>query len=393
MSVNADERQALESFITSADLVELETRFARFNVFEALCVARRELQHSNFLAFLLDPRESHSLGDLFLRRFLQEVTRAAPEPTISITDLDGLDLTRTEVRREYENIDIFLREPTQKITVVIENKVGTKQHDDQLKRYAEVVTKRFPGHRFIGVYLTPDGEDPREPLYISTSYETVRSLVKELLARESVLMTPAFRGIFEQYADLLGRRLMADQELQELCARIYKRHKQAIDILLQNIPDDYAKALTVMKEIVSKADLSFEESDNHSLRFVPREFQIPAFRSETAWLPSGQMVYAECKKKGETLVFQIKMDGGSAEERKLVHGFAVNHKPFRPEKGVYTKYQVLYTHPILEASDLEVAEQDLLLRLREEWDKFMSADFAAMRDACRTLAVVPAQAI
>ncbi len=180
MSVKVEERQALESFITSGDLVQLETRFTRFNVFEALGVARRELQHSSFLAFLLDPRESHGLGDLFLRRFLQEVTRLAPEPTISIIDLDGFDLSRTEVRREYENIDIFLRDPTHKISVVIENKVGTKQHDDQLKTYAELVTRRFPGHRFMGVYLTPEGEDSQDSRYVSTSYEMVRALVNEL---------------------------------------------------------------------------------------------------------------------------------------------------------------------------------------------------------------------
>lgn len=194
MPVTAEERKALENFITSDDLVVLNTRFARFNVFEALGVARRELHHSSFLAFLLDPRESHGLGDLFLRRFLQEVSRVAPEPTISVIDLDCFDLSRTEVRREYENIDIFLRDPTHKISVVIENKVGTKQHDGQLKTYADLVTRRFPGHRFVGIYLTPEGDDAQDSQYIATSYGIVRTLVKELLDRENVLMTPAFRN-------------------------------------------------------------------------------------------------------------------------------------------------------------------------------------------------------
>ena len=382
MPVSVQERQALESFITSEDLVELETRFARFNVFEALGVARRELQHSSFLAFLLDPRESHGLGDLFLRRFLQETTRLAPEPTISIIELDSFDLSRSEVRREYENIDIFLRDPIHKISVVIENKVGTKQHDDQLRRYAELVTRRFPGHRFLGIYLTPDGEDSQNSGYVSTSYGLVRGLVNELLARQNVLMTPPFRSIFEQYADLLGRRLMADQELQELCTRIYKRHKQAIDILQQNIPDEYAKALEIIQEMVVQAGYTLELSDNHTVRFVPEEFKIPVFKSETAWLASGQMVYAECKKKNNALVFQIKMDGGALQERSAVHTFAATHKPFRPDKGVYTKYQVLYTRPFLEASDLDAPSDELKLKLRDEWNKFVAADLQAMRSAC-----------
>ena len=389
MSAKAGERQALESFIVSHDLVELETRFARFNVFEALYVARQELKHSSFLAFLLDPRESHGLGDLFLRRFLQEVTRIASEPTISAVDLDSFDLSRTEVKREYENIDIFMRDPTYKISVVIENKVGTKEHDDQLKRYRELVTRRFPAYKFIGVYLTREGESAMDSEYVAISYGMVRDLVNELLLRKSVLITPAIRMTFEQYVDLLERRVMADQELHELCARIYKRHKQAIDILMKHIPDEYAKALEVVKELVTHTGYSLEVSDNHALRFVPKEFTVAPFRSDKAWLASGQMVYVECKKKEDTLGFQVKMDGGSPEERTVVHTFAKTHKPFRPDKGVHAKYQVLYKHTFLEASDLDATEEELRIRLKDEWNKFTSTDLAKMCNATSDLPRFP----
>jgi len=55
------------------------------------------------------------------------------------------------------------------------------------------------------------------------------------------------------------------------------------------------------------------------VRFILQEFTIPLFRSDTAWLDERQMVYAECKKKAKTLVFQVKMDGGSIEERSPAH--------------------------------------------------------------------------
>ena len=139
------------------ELARLETRFTKFNVFEALGVARRELHHSSFLAFLLDPSESHGLRELFLRRFLQETVRSAPHPVISAIELDAIDLKDIEIRREYENIDIFLRDRKNRILVIVENKVGSKQHDDQLERYYVDMTERHPGHRFLGVYLTASG--------------------------------------------------------------------------------------------------------------------------------------------------------------------------------------------------------------------------------------------
>ena len=44
----------------------LEALLDRFNLFEALGVARQELRHSDFLGFLLNPQQPHSLGDFFL---------------------------------------------------------------------------------------------------------------------------------------------------------------------------------------------------------------------------------------------------------------------------------------------------------------------------------------
>src|SRR2546423_11695000 len=46
---------------------------ARFNLFEALDITRKEQVQSRFLAFLLNPTESHDQGDLFLRTFLEHI--------------------------------------------------------------------------------------------------------------------------------------------------------------------------------------------------------------------------------------------------------------------------------------------------------------------------------
>jgi hypothetical protein len=373
-------RRALESFILSPELLELESRFVRFNVFEALGVARKELHHSSFLGFILDPQENHGLRELFLRRFLQDVARASSNPSVSAIELDGLDLSRCECRREYQNIDILIRDSHNKIVVVIENKVGTTQHDDQLARYYKIVNTEFPEHRFIGVYLTPTSEDPRDSLYTAYSYEGIRTIVSGLLVREALLIPENFRSVLEQYKDLLGRKFMADQELQDLCASIYKRHKVAIDILRENIPDSYSRALQLVEDLAKESGFKILESDNSTVRFIPEGFAIAAFRSEEAWLESGQMVYLECKKKNDCLFFQAKMDGGLPEERSMIHTFAQSHQPpFRVDKNVYAKYQALYSHEVMNGTFL--AEQDdaqLEIALRNAWTQFVSTAVAEM---------------
>ena len=59
--------QVLEAFlIENPDLERLELLLSEFNLFEAVGVVRQELRHSDFLGFLLDPRQSHGLGDVYL---------------------------------------------------------------------------------------------------------------------------------------------------------------------------------------------------------------------------------------------------------------------------------------------------------------------------------------
>ena len=61
---------ALERFVVDNDeLLVLEEQIGRFNIFDALRIVDREVKHSDFLAWLLDPNESHGQGGLFLRRF------------------------------------------------------------------------------------------------------------------------------------------------------------------------------------------------------------------------------------------------------------------------------------------------------------------------------------
>src|SRR2546429_9373778 len=95
-----EETAALERFVVdNDDLLALESLIGKFNVFDALDIARTEIRHSNFLAFILDPGESHGQGQLFLRALLMDLLKAAPAGLrpLSPIDLDGTDLQGVNV--------------------------------------------------------------------------------------------------------------------------------------------------------------------------------------------------------------------------------------------------------------------------------------------------------
>jgi hypothetical protein len=68
---NPDYIQELEALVVNnRDLEELEALLDQFNIFEALGAVRVELRHSDFLSFLLNPHQSHGLGDTLVKRLL-----------------------------------------------------------------------------------------------------------------------------------------------------------------------------------------------------------------------------------------------------------------------------------------------------------------------------------
>lgn len=128
----SDDIQLLESFLQDEDLESLEDIAQEFYVFDVLGAVWQEIRHSNFLAWVLDPSANHGLGDYFLKRFLWKTTSLAKErgvETITPIDIDGLDLRKVSVRREWRGVDILLLSDTQRFVCAIEDKLSRSSAD------------------------------------------------------------------------------------------------------------------------------------------------------------------------------------------------------------------------------------------------------------------------
>ena len=67
------EQEALQNLILDREFETLEDQLAEFNLFDILKIEHKELQHSALLAWLLNPRGSHGLGNYFLRTCLRSL--------------------------------------------------------------------------------------------------------------------------------------------------------------------------------------------------------------------------------------------------------------------------------------------------------------------------------
>jgi len=99
----SDDKQPeiLERFIIdNSELDKLESLISEFNIFEAVGITRQEIRHSSFLAFLLNPSESHRLGDIFLKKFLVGILQSSINPPVKAIEIDLANWQDVEIRRE-----------------------------------------------------------------------------------------------------------------------------------------------------------------------------------------------------------------------------------------------------------------------------------------------------
>jgi hypothetical protein len=383
------DREALEEFvIDNADLERLESLVGQFNIFEAIGMDKQEIRHSFFLKFLLDPNESHGLGDIFLRRVLQKVltgVRGASLP-ISLIDLDIWDLEDTTVLREWNGIDILILNTTNKLAVIIENKVYSGEHADQLKRYWSIVEKHYPEWRVMGLFLTRDGSLPSDERYLPISYVIVADLIERLTASRASVLGTDVRTLLEHYTQMLRRHIVSGSEIDELCLRLYKRHQQALDLIFERRPDRQKMIQEEIEKLI-KATPGFEidKSTKSNINFVPTTWDVPALLRGTNWNSRGRIImfWFENKSTGLRLILQIGA-GDSETRQKLFQMAASNKTLFSTGKILYPQWCRIYNKIILSEKALEEADiTNISNELQKAWSSFRENDLPKIEQAMR----------
>ena len=251
------------------------------NVFYATGMTTQEIKHSAFLAWLLNPSQSHKMGNEFLLCFLKslyEYNNAEEDIKSNKEILKENDITSFGDFTEFLNaddivvetekvisnpesrIDIFIQSKSTGTTIVIENKVFTGTHDEQLKRY-EDETAVFSGRK-IYVYLTPYGDMPTndkgeyKPNWTIISYKSIIAFLgKKLKDIQKSKQFNRLTFLLEDYIDMVDTNILRNNlKVRSLCKEILKKHADAIELLnhyTDNIDEVYEFIYGWLKENIS----------------------------------------------------------------------------------------------------------------------------------------------
>ena len=260
------DQTALKDFLMDIGcLDELQKWENHFNLFDVLRASRTEIRHSNVLAWLLNPLENHNLGDSFIRMLCQEFVKGQQNINKDSMQLLLMDFYSFSVYREWKNIDILMVSDEEKIVIAIENKIGSHEHSNQLRRYKDTLTKEFPQYKKILIYLTPDGEEPSDSDWSVLTYENIVENIETI--RKKATLSPDVALMIDNYIEVIRRDIMEDKELIELCTKIYSKHKKALDLIFEyRIDPTQASSVIkdILKEMAAKGEIIYEDHKGNS---------------------------------------------------------------------------------------------------------------------------------
>lgn len=378
-SIQSDKTDLQNLIVNNPEFEQLEHLLSKFNLFEALGIVHQEIRHSDFLAFLLNAQGNHGLGDIFVKRLLQEAIGLADFPKqITPLDLALWNLNDIEIRREWHSIDILVLDNLHKLAFIIENKIHSGEHDDQLARYKKVVTQNFPGYDIIGIFLSPDGQIASDNDFISINYGLICKLLEDLLENKITIMGQDIITLVKHYIEMLRRHIVGESEIENLCHQIYRKHQRALDLIYEYRPDQQAEIRDRMNQLInSDSNFVINAMTKSSISFIPKNWDSPVLQQGYGWSSSGRMLLFELQNRQDSLKLHLILGPGPDEIRQMLFDFVIKHEPpfKRAFKALGKKWSTIFSRDWLREKDYQDKSSEELFHLIEErWRGFLEHD-------------------
>lgn len=379
--VNKSDKDLLEEFIiNNKNLEHLENIVNDFNIFTSLNLVNNEIRHSNFLSWIINPKENHNLKDYFLSSLLKVISMRASSLGINaptIFDIDIWSFMETEVLREWRNIDILIKDDNHKLICVLENKIYSKEHSGQLRRYKEIVEVEYPDYQKMFVYLTIEGDEASEDEYLSISYHDIIEIITHIIDNKSTSIGEEILIFISHYREMFRRYIMENSEIQEICKKIYKKHKKALDLIFEYKPDLLMEINECLTEIIKNdSDLILDFSSKSYIRFITKKLDFIPRKGE-GWTKSERILLFEFKNNLNGIALYLIIGPGPKEIRENLYEIAKKSpKLFNVANRKFTtQWYSIYKKPIIKANNYE--DKDILEireRIKEKIENFKIND-------------------
>ena len=271
-------------FVNNADLDRVRAHLGRFNPIKTMRMERMEIRHSAILAWLLNPQESHGLGDNFLKAFLSGALRGySGDSKPSALEVSQADMMDAEIRREWRGIDILILSLRNGWAFIVENKYHSTQHGNQLARYLEVAEDVFAAQCVRGIFLTLRSEEPADDRYAPFDYASICDLLKQHALSGRYPLAAEVEIFLRHYLEIIEEETGMNEEIAEmekLAGKLYRDNRRALDFIMEHgKATDFSFACDSVfgedrkypqKIEIDETSFVFHKSDARGASFLPQ---------------------------------------------------------------------------------------------------------------------------
>lgn len=263
------------NFINSVEFQELNSYYNEKIIFGALNVERNENRHSAFVAWWLNPKSEHGLGDAPLKLFLRLVATKEWGKWIfkkdfysrvlagdyNITIREDFELEKSVGKLNSDNskgrIDIWSaleltvkdedgKDSSLAVGMLIENKIYSNEGKNQTVRYFEAVNSymnEFPSEMEyssgMGILLTATKQKPSSDQFTNITYQELLTYVIEPLMSSVDADSLQF---VEAFVRNLGRPALTENNKHYGVLAVSKKEKMLLERVVTNNRDIFENA-------------------------------------------------------------------------------------------------------------------------------------------------------
>lgn len=309
--------QQMRQFHQSPTTAALRERISRKTLLDIWGVGRRENGHSNFLAWLLSPGESHDLGHFALQKLLLLLASCRLTPEQQLPEalqhaiLAGKNIIRTaKVEREvsippHGRVDIVASielaqelAGIQRLQIVLENKIDASETDSQTIRYYQhFSTQKEEGLYPIFVYLSPLHASPcKDTHFIRIEYQQILDFI----------LSPALqRQNLPEYTRLLLREYVSHLSYFNSESLYIAVNEQQRNLLIKFWEENSALMLACAQAISEDPDVSPEVQE--SARAIVEQGKKVNQRDRTKYVCRNTAGYSTAPMgKGRMVLYVVK---------------------------------------------------------------------------------------
>lgn len=336
--------QISEELLLSSEFQELSAKleFHEPNLWHILRISRKEILMSRFLAWLLDPRTNHSFKDQFLKKLVVQTLQTEGGRGSRLTPVDVLvmDLSNVEVETEHRVgnrlYDIVVFSPDEdtdrdkRFLCIIENKIDAKEGYEQTNDYYQTSLVAFPAEEYphrVYIYLSPDGDLPKNEEFIPLSYQAILQVIRELL-KNSQPITETERYLLQQFQENISRGIAMDTKTLDLAQAIYEQYRDVFEFIFQNVDRETEDEQALPKKwdgksrffnIGEKAGSGYRWDDCRKYNFICAG-GAKRYRNLMQELKIGDIIYAYVSGKGYVGIGTVMQKAVPFREAKLPDG-------------------------------------------------------------------------